>query len=167
MNYSYTKLSNGLGVLIVPIASLSSLTATVWVKTGSRDENIENNGISHFLEHVVFKGSKKYPSAKIIADELDGMGSEHNAATSKDWTKYYIKSRSSDLEKVLDMLSDVVVNPILASEEIEREKGAIIEEIKMYEDTPMYHIGDVFENLDKACEKIFLNAEYPLLSLVE
>lgn len=147
MNYSYTKLSNGLGVLIVPIASLSSLTATVWVKTGSRDENIENNGISHFLEHVVFKGSKKYPSAKIIADELDGMGSEHNAATSKDWTKYYIKSRSSDLEKVLDMLSDVVVNPILASEEIEREKGAIIEEIKMYEDTPMYHIGDVFENL--------------------
>ena len=147
MEYKLQKLKNDLPVLFVPLSSLSSVTVTVWVKTGSRNENKKNNGISHFLEHMVFKGTKNRPSAKIIADELDSMGSEHNAATSKDQTKFYIKCRSSDLEKAFDILSDVTLNPILPEEEIEKEKGSIIEEIKMYEDTPMYHIGDVFEEL--------------------
>lgn len=147
MEYKISQLKNGLKVLIVPLKSLSSVTLTVWVKTGSRNEAENVAGISHFLEHMVFKGSEKRPSAKVIADELDSMGSEHNAATSKDWTKYYIKCRSNDLEKAFDILSDLTLNPIFSQNEIEKEKGSIIEEIKMYEDTPMYHIGDVFEEL--------------------
>src|SRR3990172_1598165 len=147
MNYKLRRLKNGLRVLIVPMPSLESATVTVWVKTGSRFEEKKINGISHFLEHMVFKGSKKRPTAKAISEIVDAIGGEFNAATSKDWTNFYIKSRSGSLETAFDILSDMVLNPILKSEEIEREKGTIIEEIRMYEDTPMYRIGDVFEQL--------------------
>jgi predicted Zn-dependent peptidase len=126
---------------------LESVTVTVWVKTGSRFEEKETNGISHFLEHMVFKGSKKRPTAKAISEVVDSIGGEFNAATSKDWTNFYIKTRVGNLETATDVLSDMVLNPILASDEIEREKGTIIQEIAMYEDTPIMHIGDIFEEL--------------------
>ncbi len=147
MQYSKKVLENGLTLLTVPMSNLSSVTLTVWVKTGSRNENEKNNGISHFLEHMVFKGSKKRPTAKAISEVVDGIGGEFNASTSKDYTNFYIKCRSEDLETAFDVLSDMVINPILKIEEIEREKGTIIEEIRMYEDTPMMKIGDVFEEL--------------------
>ncbi len=147
MKYSLNKLSNGLRVLTVPMPSLESATVTVWVKTGSRFEEKETNGISHFLEHMVFKGSKKRPTAKIISEVVDSIGGEFNAGTSKDWTNFYIKTRMGNLETAMDVLSDMVLNPILDAKEIEREKGTIIQEIAMYEDTPMMHIGDVFEEL--------------------
>lgn len=147
MNFKLKKLPSGLNVLMVPIPSLSSVTSTIWVKTGSRNEDLRINGISHFLEHMVFKGSKKRPTARDISVAVDAIGGEFNAGTSKDWTNFYIKSGAQNIETAFDVLSDMVLNPLLNSEEIEREKGTIVEEIRMYEDTPMYRIGDVFEQL--------------------
>jgi len=145
MNYKLHHLSSGLRVLTIPMPNLESATLTVWVKTGSRNEEKRVNGISHFLEHMVFKGSKKRPSAKQISEAVDSIGGEFNAATSKDWTNFYIKARSGVVETAFDVLSDMVLNPLLNPREIEREKGVIVEEIAMYEDTPMIKIGDVFE----------------------
>ncbi len=147
MNYNIQKLKGGLRLLTVPMESLSSVTVTVWVKTGSRNETTQNNGISHSLEHMLFKGSKKRPTAKSISETIDSIGGELNARTSKEYTNFYIKCRGQDIETALDVLSDMVINPILDKEEIEREKGTIIEEIRMYEDTPMMKIGDIFEEL--------------------
>lgn len=147
MKYSLKKLSNGLRVLTVPMASSESTTVTVWVKTGSRNEDRKVNGISHFLEHMVFKGSKKRPTARAISEVVDSIGAEFNAATSKDWTNFYIKCRNASLSTVFDVLSDMVLRPVLSKEEIEREKGTIIQEIAMYEDTPIMKIGDVFEEV--------------------
>ena len=133
--------------MTIPMPSLESVTVTVWVKTGSRNEDEKVGGISHFLEHMVFKGSKKRPTARNISEAVDAMGGEFNAGTSKEWTNFYIKVGRQNLEKAIDVLSDMVLNPLLKREEIEREKGTIIQEIRMYEDTPMMHIGDVFEEL--------------------
>jgi len=126
---------------------LESVTLTIWVKTGSRNEEKGLSGISHFLEHMVFKGSQKRPTAKDISQAVDAIGGEFNAATSKDWTNFYIKAGRENLETAFDVLSDMVLNPLIKAEEIEREKGTIIQELRMYEDTPMMHIGDVFEEL--------------------
>lgn len=145
MNFKKYKLANGIRVLVVPMPSLESATVAVWVKTGSRNEEDRVAGISHFLEHMVFKGSKKRPSAKDISEAVDAIGGEFNAATSKEWTTFYIKSSVKAVETAFDVLSDMVLNPILKESEIEREKGVICEEIAMYEDTPIYQIGDVFE----------------------
>ncbi len=147
MNYKVHKFKNGLRVLTVPMTSLESVTVTVWVKTGSRNEEARTNGISHFLEHMVFKGSQKRPVAKLISEAVDSIGGEFNAATNKDWTNFYIKSRPQNLETAMDVLSDMVLHPILDEQEIEREKGTIVQELNMYEDTPMIKIGDVFEEL--------------------
>lgn len=133
--------------MTVPMPSLESVTLTIWVKTGSRNEDTKIGGISHFLEHMTFKGSEKRPTARDISQAVDAIGGEFNAATSKDWTNFYIKANKENIETAFDVLSDMVLNPLLKPEEIEREKGTIIQEIKMYEDTPMMHIGDVFENL--------------------
>ena len=127
--------------------NLESVTLAVWVKTGSRNERENVGGISHFLEHMVFKGSKMRPTAKEISSAVDAIGGEFNAATSKDWTNFYIKTSVDNLETAFDVLSDMVLNPLLKKDEIEREKGTIIQEIAMYEDTPMAKIGEVFENL--------------------
>lgn len=147
MEYKLHKLSSGLPLITVPMPSLESATVTIWVKTGSRNEDKKVGGISHFLEHIVFKGSKKRPSARKISQAVDAMGGEFNAATSKEWTNFYIKAGKENLEEAIDILSDMVLNPLIKSEEIEREKGTIIQEIRMYEDTPMLRIGDVFEEL--------------------
>lgn len=147
MDFKLQKLDNGLRILTVPMQGLESATITVWVKTGSRFEEKRINGISHFLEHMVFKGSLKRPSAKEISQAVDAIGGEFNAATSKDWTNFYIKARAGNLGIAMDVLSDMVLNPLLKSEEIEREKGTIIQELAMYDDTPMIKIQDVFEGL--------------------
>jgi predicted Zn-dependent peptidase len=147
MDYKLQKLSSGLRFLTVPMPSLESATVAVWVKTGSRYEEKGTNGLSHFLEHVVFKGSKKRPSAHAISEVVDSIGGEFNAGTSKDWTNFYIKTRVGNIDLAMDVLSDMVLNPLLKEEEIEREKGTIIQEIAMYEDTPMMHIGDIFESV--------------------
>ena len=147
MDYTLHKLNSGLRILTVPMPSLESVTVAIWVKTGSRNEDAKTSGLSHFMEHMVFKGSVKRPSARDISQAVDAIGGEFNAATSKDWTNFYIKAGKANLETAMDVLSDMVLNPLIKSEEIEREKGTIVQEIKMYEDTPMMHIGDVFEEL--------------------
>lgn len=123
------------------------MTSAIWFGVGSRAENKQINGISHFLEHMAFKGSLKRPSARAISEEVDGFGGEFNAGTSKEWTNYYIKARSGKVESALDILSDMLINPLLDAKEIRREKGVITQEIAMYEDMPMAKIGDYFENL--------------------
>ena len=147
MNFKLHKLASGLRVLVIPMPSLESVTTTVWVKTGSRNETKKIAGISHFLEHMVFKGSSKRPTARDISEAVDRIGGEFNAGTSKDWTNFYIKASKHKVETAIDVLSDMVLNPLLKSEEIEREKGTIIQEIAMYEDTPIMKIGEVFEEV--------------------
>ncbi len=146
MNYHKTTLSNGLRIVIVPMPSSESVTLTVWCHVGSRFEDEKIAGLSHFLEHIVFKGSKKRPSARAISEAVDGIGGEFNAGTSKEWTNFYIKSSKNNLETAFDVLSDMILNPQIPKDEVEREKGVILEEKAMYEDTPMMNIGDVFES---------------------
>lgn len=147
MNYNLSYLRNGVRVLSVPIPKMESATITVWVGVGSRFEEPKVSGLSHFLEHMVFKGSQKRPSAKLIGEAVDSIGAEFNASTSKEWTNFHIKARAGVMDIAFDVLSDMVLRPLLKPEEIEREKGVIVEEIAMYEDTPVAKIGDVFEQL--------------------
>jgi predicted Zn-dependent peptidase len=147
MDYKLDRLQNGLRVITSELPNSESATLTVWIGVGSRYEDEKVNGLSHFLEHMVFKGSKKRPSAKAISEAIDSFGGEFNASTSKEWTNFYIKARVGKIDTAFDVLSDMVLNPILDAQEIEKEKGVICEEIAMYEDTPMAKIDDVFENL--------------------
>lgn len=147
MNYKKYVLRNGLRVIVVPLSNSPSATVTVWIKVGSRYETDKIAGISHFLEHMVFKGSKKHPTAKSISEMIDAMGAEFNAGTTKEWTNFYIRARTDLLADIFDVLSDMVLNPILRQEDINRERGVILEELAMYEDTPTLRIGDLFEQL--------------------
>lgn len=140
-------LDNGLRVIFAPLKSVMSTTAIVLCGAGSRYEKKETNGISHFLEHMFFKGTKKRPTAQEISHELDAIGADYNAFTGKEETAYHIKSASKHLPLVLDMLSDMVWNSTFVEAEIEKERGVIIEEINMYEDTPMRRVAEVYENL--------------------
>lgn len=147
MEHKLVTLPNKLKLLIVPMPALESATVTVWVKTGSRNESDEKLGISHFLEHMAFKGGKKYPSAKAVSEAIDEIGGEFNASTSKEITQYYIRIRAKLVEKAFDVLSDIVLKPNLDQKEIEKEKGVILEEMNLYEDTPVQRIWDLFEQL--------------------
>lgn len=147
MDYKLHTLKNGLRVITVPIPTLESATVTVWVGVGSRYETSRTLGLSHFLEHMTFKGSKKRPSAKEIAEAIDSIGGEFNASTSKEWTNFYIKTRAANIDIAFDVLSDMVLNPLLKEQDIKREKGVIVEEMGMYDDTPVWKISDLFENL--------------------
>ena len=147
MNYTKFTLANGLRVICVPFKNMESATVTVWANVGSRYETKNIGGISHFLEHMVFKGSKKRPTAREIAESVDSIGGEFNAATSKEWTNFYIKARSAVLDTAFDVLSDMVLHPFLRQEDIDREKGVILEELALYEDTPTARIGDLFEQV--------------------
>ena len=147
MKYQYSVLPNGLRLITIPIEEVQSATTLVLVGAGSRYENKKNNGISHFLEHMAFKGTKDRPSALEISTLIDGMGAESNAFTSKEYTGYYIKSAADKVEVCLDLISDMLTKLILDQKEIDKERGVIIEEINMYEDTPARKIGDVIEEL--------------------
>lgn len=145
MRFNKTILPNGLRVLTVPMPSFESATVLVMVGAGSRYETAKNSGISHFLEHMAFKGTQKRPNAMVISSLIDGMGGEFNAFTGKETTGYYIKAAKTKLELMLDILSDMLQNSKLEQTEIDKEKGVIIEEINLYEDMPMRKIGDVYE----------------------
>src|SRR3989344_1396321 len=147
MKLQKTKLKNDLRVLTSPMPSFESATVLIMVGAGSRYETKLNNGISHFLEHMAFKGTKKRPSAIEISGLIDSIGGEFNAFTTKEYTGYYIKSGKNNIELSFDLLSDMVQNSLLSEKEIEKEKGVILEEINLYEDTPMRNIGDVYERL--------------------
>src|SRR5260221_423088 len=124
-------LPNGLRVAIIDTKSFPTVTTLLLVGAGSRYETEQNNGIAHFFEHMAFKGSKKYPSSFIISSTIEGEGGIFNAFTAKDHTGYWIKSLAEDFPIVIDLISDMILNPLLLTEEIEREKGVIVEEINM------------------------------------
>lgn len=147
MKFHHQTLLNGLNVVIVPINEVESATTLVLVGAGSRYETYKNNGISHFLEHMAFKGTNKRPTAMEISSLIDGVGAESNAFTGKDYTGYYIKSAAHRVELSLDILSDMLSNLLLSSAEIDKERGVIIEEINLYEDTPPRKISDIYESL--------------------
>lgn len=138
-------LANGLRTLVIPMAGTSAVTFFLAVRTGSRNETPDIAGISHFLEHLFFKGSKKRPTTKEISEAIDGVGGEMNAFTSKEWTAFYAKAAHRHAGLIVDVISDMVLHSLLDPEEIDRERGVIIEEINMYEDTPMKSIGEFFE----------------------
>ena len=141
------KLANGMKVLLVPINDQRTATVLVLVETGSKYETKEKNGISHFLEHMCFKGTSNRPSQIIISNELDGMGAEYNAFTGHEYTGYYTKVAAAHLPRALDLISDIYCNSLFKEEDIEQERGAIVGEIDMYEDMPMRKVGDLFMTL--------------------
>jgi predicted Zn-dependent peptidase len=145
--HQLTTLENGLRLLTVPMKGVESMAVMIGVGAGSRYETKETNGLSHFLEHMVFKGTQKRPKNLDIASDLDGIGGEFNAGTSKEFTIFHVKANAVHQSLAFDVLSDIVLNSKLEEEEIEKERGVIIEEINMYEDTPMIKISEVFESL--------------------
>lgn len=145
MLYTKKVLKNGLTLLMVPIESASSITMSIFVKAGSRYEEKQLNGISHFLEHLHFKGTKKYPSAKKLSEIVDSIGGEFNANTGKEHTQYYIRAAYEHMPLVFNVLTEMLQNPLFDEKEIEREKGVIVEEINMYKDNPQIKVESLFE----------------------
>lgn len=127
--------------------AVQSVTVLALVNVGSRFEEPRLWGISHFLEHMVFKGTEKYPEAQTLAAAVDAIGARFNAFTSKEYTGYYVKAASKGMELALDVVSDMLLTPKLLQEDIDREKGVIVEEINMYADMPASHIATCFEQM--------------------
>lgn len=142
-----TKLKNGLRIITVPQKSSKAVTILVLVGTGSKYEKEDIKGISHFLEHMFFKGTKKRKTPMDVVEPLDEIGGVCNAFTSEDYTGYYAKVNSSNFDLALDWVSDIYLNSTFPKREIEKERGVIIEEINMYSDTPMSYIGYLYRNL--------------------
>lgn len=141
------KYSSGLRVLTVPMKDNPTVTVLVLVGTGSNYETKDVNGISHFLEHMCFKGTVKRPSPKIISHELDNLGCQYNAFTSHECTGYYAKGDAKNFKQIFDIISDIYLNSTFPETELEKEKGVIIEEINMYEDMPASDVSDLFEKV--------------------
>src|SRR5581483_1146698 len=138
MKFHRKVLKNGMRVITVPMKDTENVTVMVLVEAGSEYENKKNNGISHFLEHMCFKGTLKRPTAKIISHELDSIGAESNAFTGSEYTGYYAKAHQSHLSKLVEIVSDVYLNSTFPEKEIEKEKGVVVEEINMYEEMPQH-----------------------------
>lgn len=147
MNFKRTIFENGLRVITAPIKDSPAVTVLVLVEAGSKYETKDISGLSHFLEHMCFKGTTKRPKAIDISRELDSIGAHYNAFTSHEYTGYYAKVHPQHIDKALDVLSDMYLNPVFDQKEIDKEKGVIIEEINMYEDMPHRHVQDVFSEL--------------------
>lgn len=131
-------------IITIPMKENPTTTVLVLVETGSKYENKQNNGISHFLEHMCFKGTSRRPTAFDITRELDAIGAQYNAFTSHEYTGYYAKSDYKNLDTILDVVSDMYLNPVFPEKEIEKEKGVIIEELNMYQDLPRSIVSDEF-----------------------
>ncbi len=140
-------LSNGLRVVLAPQPGGLAATVLVLVEAGSEYETKSVNGISHFLEHLVFKGTERRPKPGMISQELDALGAEYNAFTSQEYTGYWAKAERSKTPNILELVSDFYLHPIFDEKEIDKERGVIIEEINMYEDTPMRRVQELFMTL--------------------
>ena len=147
MKFKKKVLPNGLRMLAVPMADNPTTTVLVLVETGSNYESKAKNGISHFLEHMCFKGTTNRPNTSDLSKELDGLGCEFNAFTGQEFTGYYAKGKAADFPKLLDIISDLYLNPLLKEDEIEKEKGVIVDEINMYDDMPMQKVHEVWMDL--------------------
>jgi predicted Zn-dependent peptidase len=145
--FERNTLDNGLRVLTANLPHAQSVAVLVMLAAGSRYESAESSGIAHFSEHMFFKGTERRPSAKEIAGAIDAIGGEFNAFTGKEYTTFYVKCAAEHRDVALDVLVDMIRNARFEPEEIEREKGVIIEEMNMYYDTPRDFIGGVYESL--------------------
>ncbi|GAI16976.1 unnamed protein product, partial [marine sediment metagenome] len=145
--FKKTTLKNGLRIITVPQKSTQAVTVLVLTGTGSKYEKKEINGISHFLEHMLFKGTKKRPNTIAIAETLDKVGGIYNAFTGEEYTGYFAKLDVSHLDLALDWVSDIFLNSKLDSLEIRREKGVILEEINMLFDNPMSYTQILWREL--------------------
>ena len=145
--YERHTLDNGIRVLTAPMSHAQSVSCFVMLAAGSRYETPETNGIAHFAEHMFFKGTERRPTSRAISSEIDGIGGEFNAFTGKEYTGYYVKCAAETRDTALDVLVDMLRSSLFDPEEIEREKGVIVEEMNMYYDTPRDFIGGVYEEL--------------------
>lgn len=145
--FERTTLSNGIRVLTAPMPHAQSVSCFVMFGAGARFERKQESGIAHFAEHMFFKGTERRPTARDIASEIDGIGGEFNAFTGKEYTGYYVKCAAETRDVALDVLVDMLRHSRFDPEEIEREKGVIVEEMNMYFDTPRDYIGGVYETL--------------------
>lgn len=160
--YNMIRLSNGLRVVIEKIDYVRSVSVGLWIENGSRNENVNNNGISHFIEHMLFKGTKNR-SAKELAEVIEDVGGQMNAFTGKEATCFYIKLLDSHLELALEVLADMLFNSKFSEEDIEREKGVIIEEINMTEDSPEDVVSELHSKVTWGEDSLSL----PILGLEE
>jgi predicted Zn-dependent peptidase len=159
--YNTYTLKNGLRVVTEKIEYLNSISVGVMVQNGSRNESLEVNGISHFIEHMFFKGTDKRTSKKVMED-IENVGGQINAFTSKEATCYYIKALNTHLDLALDVLSDIMLNAKFDPEEIEKEKGVVIEEINMSDDSPEDVLDDVHSRSTFGDEAL----GYPILGTI-
>jgi predicted Zn-dependent peptidase len=147
MKFNKTILKNGLRIITIPMPDNPSVTVLVMVATGSEYEDKKTNGLSHFLEHMVFKGTQKRPKSIDISHELDSIGANYNAFTSQEYTGYYAKANTKHFDKILDVVSDMYQNPLFEQSEIDKEKNVIIEELRMYNDLPQRRVQEVLTEL--------------------
>jgi predicted Zn-dependent peptidase len=145
--FDLRRLDNGLRVITADMPQAQSVTCAVMLAAGSRYETADTNGIAHFAEHMFFKGTERRPTARDIAGEIDAIGGEFNAFTGKEYTGYYVKCAAESRDVALDVLVDMLRDSKFDPEEIDREKGVIIEEMNMYFDTPRDYIGGVYDAL--------------------
>jgi len=147
MKYTKKILKNGLRVVVVPMQDNPTATVLVLVEAGSKYETKKINGLSHFLEHMCFKGTIKRPKAIDISKELDAIGSQYNAFTAQEYTGYYAKAEAKHFKQIFDIVSDIYLNSTFSETEMQKERGVIIEEINMYEDLPNRHVQDLIMEL--------------------
>jgi len=145
--YKKTTLDNNLRIITVPMSDSLTTTVLILVEAGSKYETKEINGLSHFLEHMCFKGTAKRPKSIDISSQLDSIGAVYNAFTGMEYTGYFAKARPEHFDNILDVVSDIYLNQIFELKEIDKERGVIIEEINMYEDLPMRRVQELFTGL--------------------
>ncbi len=144
--YKKITLDNGLRIVMHSMPNMKSVALGIWIKTGGRYESVENKGISHYLEHLLFKGSKKY-SYRQLKESIEGKGGTLNGFTSEEATCYLVKLPYRYLDLGLDILSDMVINPLLPEIEVEKERSVILEELKMYRDLPQSYVYELLDQL--------------------
>jgi predicted Zn-dependent peptidase len=147
MEYKKTTLKNGFRILTVPMKGTQTATVLLMIGVGGRFETEKQAGLSHFIEHMLFKGTTNRPTAQSISEELDGIGGEFNAFTAADKTAYYAKVDARHFDKALDVIADIFLNSKLEQSEIDRERGPILQELSMYEDEPRRIVGVEFEKM--------------------
>jgi predicted Zn-dependent peptidase len=144
--YKKTNLENGIRIITNRMPGMQSVALGVWIKVGGRHESADNKGVGHYLEHLTFKGTRKY-SLRELKESIEGVGGSLNGFTSEELTCYLVKIPSRHLPLALDILSDMVINPLIPEEEVEKERTVILEEIKMYKDQPHSFVYDLLDEL--------------------
>ena len=166
--HTKTILNTGLRLITIPMQDTETVTVLVLVKTGSKYETLENSGISHFLEHMLFKGTANRKTALEVIEPIDEIGGIANAFTGGEYTGYYAKVHHKYIDVAIDLVSDIYLNSLIPSEEIEKERGVIIEELNMYLDNPMMYISDVWQSLlygDQPAGRNILGTKETILSI--